>query len=166
MPSASYAKVTQNDEEVGGVDNKHEHQQQQQYGGDIPLLMVPEPQAMMAAVATSTPTVQVTSPADLPEGYEFQATVGSGASGGQQQRMIKVTVPPGGVEKGQVFSVPLPNESFDAVMGYSISIPVGHWRSGLFEFYKYGICHPHCWTSCCCTTCKCFIFCLARLFVV
>jgi hypothetical protein len=154
MQNASYAKVTQNDSDGAATAAS--------YGGDMPLLTIPEQGAMltMTPVVASAPTVQVEAPADLPEGYEFQATLGSGG----QQRMIKVTVPPGGVEKGQFFSVPLssPNAHFDVDSFTSgsnsniISIPVGHWRDGLFEFYKYGICHPHCWTACCCSTCKLF----------
>jgi hypothetical protein len=160
MQNASYAKITQDDEDAAAAAASS-------YNGDTPLLTIPEQGSMtMTAVVASSPTVQVEAPADLPEGYEFQATLPG------QQCMIKVTVPPGGVEKGQYFAVPLPTNAVGAQFfndgllgsggshnGRIISIPVGHWRDGLFEFYKYGICHPHCWTACCCSTCKC-CFCI------
>ena len=142
----------------------HNHHHNDDFRSDEPLLNVPAPEeaAQMTVAVSSTPTVQVSAPADLPEGYEFTATLGTG----EQRKTIKVTVPVGGVEKGQTFAVPLtPTEISDFTTsstaggtgggsGGTISIPVGHWRDGLFQFYKYGICHPHCWTSCCCTTCK------------
>jgi hypothetical protein len=28
--------------------------------------------------------------------------------------------------------------------------PVGAWKDGLFDCFKYGICHPHLWLACCC----------------
>ena len=98
------------------------------------------------AVVASAPTVQVTAPADLPEGFVFQASLG-----GEGNRVISVTVPPGGIEKGQTFAAPLPTEVESIVTG-TVSIPVGHWRDGLFTFWSHGICHAHCWTACCCTT--------------
>jgi hypothetical protein len=96
-------------------------------------------------VTAATPMMQVTAPATLPEGYEFDASIG--------ERSVRVTVPAGGVEKGQVFSVPLP-EKVESLITGSVSIPVGHWRDGLFDIFHYGACHPSCWTSCCCHLCK------------
>ena len=106
-----------------------------------------------AAVATSImPMLQVTAPTDLPEGYELDATIGGDESGGGT--VIKVQVPPGGVERGQAFSVPFPTHVESRLMSTAtIRVPVGTWRDGFFEFYKYGVCHPHCWTACCCSTC-------------
>jgi len=86
--------------------------------------------------------VHVVAPASLPEGYVFDASIGDG-------RTIKVTVPPGGIEEGQTFEVPMPREVQSMVTG-EISIPVGHWRDGLFNCFGYGVCHPHCWTGCFC----------------
>ena len=34
----------------------------------------------------------------------------------------------------------------------SSSIPVGHWRDGLWDLFRHGYCHRTCWLSCCCTT--------------
>jgi hypothetical protein len=91
-----------------------------------------------------TAMMQVVAPATLPQGYEFDASIGD--------RSVKVTVPPGGVEQGQTFYVPLPEKVESLITG--ISIPVGHWRDGLFDIFHYGVCHPSCWTSCCCPLCK------------
>lgn len=95
--------------------------------------------------ATSTCLIQVTAPATLPEGYVFETSLG--------ERLVQVTVPAGGVEQGQVFSVPLPAD-VESVVHNKIQIPVGHWRDGLFcgNLCNYGVCHAHCWTACCCTT--------------
>lgn len=94
---------------------------------------------------TSTALMQVTAPATLPEGYVFETSLGD--------RLVQVTVPVGGVEEGQTFTVPLPNDLESAVHN-KIHVPVGHWRDGLFcgNLCNYGVCHPHCWTACCCTT--------------
>ena len=94
--------------------------------------------------------MQVTAPATLPEGYEFDVRIGD--------RTVTVTVPKGGVEKGQMFSVPLP-ERIDSLITGSINIPVGHWRDGLFDIFHYGACHPAAWASCCCPLCKYYCTC-------
>jgi hypothetical protein len=85
--------------------------------------------------------MQVTAPATLPEGYEFTVMLGS--------LKFPVKVPPGGVEQGQVFSVPLPTAGVPQI--HTTSIPVGAWRDELDGCFNYGACHPHCWTSCLCT---------------
>jgi hypothetical protein len=95
-------------------------------------------------VTVATAMMQVVAPANLPEGYTFDAVIGD--------RSVKVTIPAGGVEKGQTFSVPLPSAVESLITG--ISIPVGHWRDGLFDIIHYGVCHPSCWISCCCPVCK------------
>jgi hypothetical protein len=87
--------------------------------------------------------MEVTAPATLPEGYEFQVVVGN--------LKFPVTVPLGGIEEGQKFSVPLPTHQTTTS---AVSIPVGHWRDELTGLCNYGACHPHCWTACCCTMCK------------
>jgi len=99
--------------------------------GEIPLL------------ETSKPVLEVVAPADLPEGYEFDVAVGS--NGG----LYQVQVPRGGVEKGQIISVPMPEQCKGRLIGFHI--PVGHWRDGLFDCFKYGVCHAHCWMSWMCT---------------
>lgn len=112
--------------------------------------------------------IQVIAPATLPEGYEFDAVVGN--------TTIKVQVPQGGVEKGQSFPVSVTPDilrygnnketTADCVViptsdvvgtGATISIPVGHWRDGIFHCFRYGPCHPHCWTSFCCPLRKLYI---------
>lgn len=106
-------------------------------------LMGPEPGASLPVTA-ATAMMQVTAPATLPEGYEFDARIG--------ERTVTVTVPEGGVEKGQTLTVPLPATVEQLITG-SISIPVGHWRDGLFDIFKHGACHPAVWASCCCHLC-------------
>ena len=91
--------------------------------------------------ASSTPLIEVVAPANLPEGYVFEARLG-------ENRSIKVTVPPGGIEEGQKFTVPLPEQVENMITG-NIAVPVGEWRDGLFECFRYGVCHPSVWTALC-----------------
>jgi len=51
-------------------------------------------------------------------------------------RVLKVTVPPGGVEEGQKFEIPFPQQHLETMMS-GVSIPVGHWRDGLCSFFRY-----------------------------
>jgi hypothetical protein len=88
--------------------------------------------------------MQVTAPANLPEGYEFTVMLGS--------LKFPVKVPPGGVEEGQVFTVPIPTTGIPQI--HTTSIPVGAWRDDLDGCFNYGACHPHCWTACACSLCK------------
>mmetsp|Transcript_53493 Transcript_53493/g.64515 ORF Transcript_53493/g.64515 Transcript_53493/m.64515 type:complete len:301 (-) Transcript_53493:150-1052(-) len=88
-------------------------------------------------IADATPTVEVTAPADLPEGYEFDAQVGN--------RVFSIKVPRGGVERGQKFTVTLPGGSdslTDTMCHPRTSIPTGAWRDGLCDCFKHGIIHP------------------------
>ena len=119
------------------------------FGTDLSQSLT-RPEAVPRATA-STALMEVTAPATLPEGYVFKTTLGD--------RVIQVTVPPGGVEEGQRFTAPLPTDVESAVHR-KIQIPVGHWRDGLFcgNLCNYGVCHPHCWTACCCTTSKYLLF--------
>ena len=84
-------------------------------------------------------------PATLSEGYSFQVEMEGG-------KTISVQVPPGGVEEGQKFMVPLSEQDSSSVkFGMPrIQVPVGEWRDGLCNCFKYGLCHYHLWTSCCC----------------
>lgn len=90
------------------------------------------------------PYLEVVAPATLPEGYTFDAE----ANG----HSFTVKVPVGGVEEGQRFSVPFPA----GANGYSgaaiprASVPVGHWKDGLCDCFKYGVIHPALWNACCC----------------
>ncbi|KAL7520868.1 hypothetical protein ACHAWX_006832 [Stephanocyclus meneghinianus] len=75
-----------------------------------------------ALSSETTSFLTVIAPATLPEGYTFEAE----ANG----KTITVTVPKGGVQAGQTFSVPLDSQS-NAYAGASAppsSVPVGHWK--------------------------------------
>ena len=98
---------------------------------------------MLPLQSRRSPRLSVMAPATLPEGYEFETRIGTSR--------IMVTVPPGGVEEGQMFDVPLPPAVTSAG---SIRIPVGHWRDSLLGCFNYGPCHPHLWTGLCCALCK------------
>lgn len=91
------------------------------------------------------PRLSVVAPATLPEGYEFDTTIGSAS--------YRVKVPPGGVEEGQTFDVPLPSA---IIRGTTVSVPVGHWRDSLLGCFSHGPCHPHLWTGLLCGLCKWF----------
>jgi hypothetical protein len=58
-----------------------------------------------------------------------------------------VTVPKGGVEEGQSFTIPMPTMQVGLPR---VNVPVGQWRDGICDCCKYGMCHNHLWTSCCC----------------
>jgi Cys-rich protein (TIGR01571 family) len=121
---------------VSAVDEEEE-------GHDLSMrenLVGPAPGQSMR-VAKSVPMMQVVAPATLPEGYEFEASIG-------ENTKVKVKVPPGGVEEGQTFQAPFPPQFESMISG--AHVPVGHWRDGLCDIFRYGLCHPHCWTSCCC----------------
>jgi Cys-rich protein (TIGR01571 family) len=77
--------------------------------------------------------VDVDAPDDLPEGYTFQA-IWDGVT-------FPVTVPPGGVTKGQTLSVPF---------NPSARGPGGGWNDDLFACTRFGIFHPSCLNACCC----------------
>jgi hypothetical protein len=130
MSSGTYAPVSGKEDD----DAAHSLRLQQS-------LIVGPDQAQALPAVSSVPLVEVVAPADLPEGYEFQAVIGG--------RVIPIKVPPGGVERGQKFQVPFPEQLTTAISG-GASVPVGHWRDSLLGVFSYGVCHPHCWTSCCC----------------
>jgi len=90
------------------------------------------------------PYLEVVAPATLPEGYTFDAE----ANG----HSFSVKVPAGGVEQGQKFSVPFPAGS-DGYSGSAIpraSVPVGHWKDGMFNCFTLGVIHPVVWNAFCC----------------
>jgi hypothetical protein len=76
--------------------------------------------------------IEIVAPATLMEGYRLDTQVGD--------RVMTVTVPAGGVEKGQKFTVPLPSHA-PAVQ--KMNVPVGHWKDGLCDCCQYGACHAH-----------------------
>lgn len=90
--------------------------------------------------------MEVVAPSNLAEGYQFPATFGS--------RSFMVTVPPGGVIGGQKFPVPFPRE--EDFINPTIHVPVGHWKDGLWDLFRYGYCHATVWNSCCCVPSKLF----------
>eukprot|EP00549_Striatella_unipunctata_P001965 CAMPEP_0118696612 /NCGR_PEP_ID=MMETSP0800-20121206/13956_1 /TAXON_ID=210618 ORGANISM="Striatella unipunctata, Strain CCMP2910" /NCGR_SAMPLE_ID=MMETSP0800 /ASSEMBLY_ACC=CAM_ASM_000638 /LENGTH=292 /DNA_ID=CAMNT_0006595769 /DNA_START=161 /DNA_END=1039 /DNA_ORIENTATION=+ len=106
---------------------------------------VAEPIETVERVAVATNAmVEIEAPASLPEGYTFDAE----ANG----RPFTVTVPPGGVEKGQKFRVPLPSVSMDSLninAPERSNIPVGHWRDDLCDCFRFGALHPVCWMAYC-----------------
>lgn len=92
----------------------------------------------------ATAYLEVVSPSSLPEGYTFDAETNG--------HSFKVTVPIGGVEEGQRFSVPFPATSND-FSGQAVpraSVPVGHWKDGLCDCCRLGCVHPVIWNACCC----------------
>jgi hypothetical protein len=125
------------------------------------LVGYPRPGTQLPTAAVAQAQIQVVAPATLPEGYEFDAMVGS--------TTLKVRVPPGGIEKGQSFPVSVtpdlllrpshtthPGGPMNVGTSATISIPVGHWRDSMCHCFRYGPCHPHCWTGFCCSLCKYF----------
>ena len=143
---------------------------------DMKESFLPHQDPSSLPIAASRPMMEVVAPADLPEGYEFQVVVSGNnnddnsssllllSSSSSSPRTYQVRVPPGGVEQGQTFSVPYPNATATTTTTTTFatsastttttttsSIPVGHWRDSLCSCFQYGICHPHCWTSFCCT---------------
>lgn len=96
---------------------------------------------MEASVATfsSHKTLLVVAPATLEENFTFDVTLGN--------KQYTVTVPPGGVQEGEEFEIPipeddeeratLPSRSSDSTNGSSVGMtspaPNGHWRTHLFS---------------------------------
>jgi len=98
-------------------------------------------------LASAEPMIQVKAPATLPEGYKLDVQVG--------QKTFTVTIPPGGVQEGQTFQVPLPGGSSSSISDFSgavarVSVPVGQWRDGICDCCAQGICHPLIWNAYCC----------------
>ena len=84
--------------------------------------------------------VEVMAPAALAEGYQFPVTVSN--------RTFMVTVPKGGCQERQTFSVPLPRE--EDCIHPRVQVPVGHWKDGFWDLFQHGYCHVTVWNSCCC----------------
>jgi len=97
----------------------------------------------MAKPAAAVPMIEIVAPATLMEGYRLDTQVGD--------RVITVAIPPGGVEKGQKFSVPMSPDSASGSKGVQKShVPVGHWKDGLCDCFRYGLFHASLCTSCWC----------------
>jgi len=87
------------------------------------------------------PMVDVISPTSLPENYQFPASLNG--------TTFLVTVPRGGVHKGQRFSVPF-SKNTEMPLDKPVSVPKGQWRDQWYSLFRLGICHPTVWNSCCC----------------
>jgi len=135
--------------------------------GDLGDNLIPSPAETVSPDATAY--LEVVSPSTLPEvskvisyclfliflnntihliiisqGYTFDAETNG--------HSFKVTVPIGGVEEGQRFSVPFPATSND-FSGQAVpraSVPVGHWKDGLCDCCRLGCVHPVIWNAWCC----------------
>lgn len=84
--------------------------------------------------------MRVIAPSTLPGGYEIEVE-------SKNQAPFQVTIPEGGVQKGDVFLAPMP---IGHKMEDLISIPRGRWKDGIFECFRYGVFHPHIWCSLIC----------------
>lgn len=88
------------------------------------------------------PKVHVMAPATLPESYTFEATIIE-----YPKLSFPVTVPPGGIQEGEIFLVPIPTDLDEP----QIIVETGRWKDPLFACFKHGICHPSIWCALCCT---------------
>jgi len=92
------------------------------------------------SIPVATPKVEmveVVAPGTLTAGYTFQASYNG--------VVFPVTVPPGGVKEGQKIVVPFTNHETTSELTPLAAIdtaPHGHWKDGLCDCFKYGICHP------------------------
>ncbi|KAL7546493.1 hypothetical protein ACHAWF_009830 [Thalassiosira exigua] len=95
--------------------------------------------------AEARPYLEVVAPAKLPEGYTFEAEVDG--------RSFKVKVPAGGVEEGQRFTVPFPDEIGGSGQGLADSteaLTFGYWKDGLFDCCQFGCIHSVLCNAWCC----------------
>jgi hypothetical protein len=99
--------------------------------------------------------MEVVAPATLSEGYTFDVDI--------EGKTTTITVPQGGVEEGQSFTVAMPSMLQVGLLP-RVNVPVGQWRDGICECCKYGICHNHLWTSWCCCLSTYFMY--TYMFVV
>lgn len=89
--------------------------------------------------------IEVVAPATLMEGYRLDTQLGD--------QVVTVVIPPGGVEKGQTFSVPLNNNNSNnhaIILSNGVqktNVPVGHWKDGMWDCCRYGACHASLCTS-------------------
>ena len=95
--------------------------------------------------AVDLPLAKVVAPADLPEGYAFEARVG--------HKRFMATVPVGGVTKGETFFTYV--RKLDKV---EVSVPVGEWRDDLCDCCAFGPFHPLFLNACFCPHGKFIIF--------
>ena len=81
------------------------------------------------------PMIDVVAPANLPEGYTFEAEI-------DECRFV-ATVPAGGVRKGDTFACYVR----DMEKLSDTDVPMSNWRDGLFDCLTHGIAHPVCLNS-------------------
>ena len=95
-------------------------------------------------ISQETPEmIRVIAPSNLPEDYKLDIETTEG-------QILTVTVPWGGVKQNEIFLVPRP----DTYQGEKLlDVPRGHWKDGLFDCFKYGICHSHLWCALLCREC-------------
>jgi hypothetical protein len=86
------------------------------------------------------PIVEVIAPASLSTGYTFDVEV--------NHQIFTVTVPFGGVREGQKFRAQTKPKIEESTTQYRI--PLGLWKDGLCDFFKYGPCHSSFLLSCLC----------------
>jgi hypothetical protein len=87
--------------------------------------------------AVDLPMTKVVAPANLPEGYTFEARVGN--------KRFLATVPTGGVSKGETFFTYI--RELERV---EVSVPVGEWRDDLCDCCAFGPFHPLFLNACFC----------------
>lgn len=94
--------------------------------------------------SNAQPYLEVVAPATLQEGYTFDVEVNG--------HTFSVKVPVGGVEEGQKFNVPFSTglNCYSSMAIPRASVPVGHWKDGLFDCFKLGVIHPLLWNARCC----------------
>lgn len=90
------------------------------------------------------PVIDVIAPSDLPEGFTLFVETTSSSSDSNKGRdggdvALKVIVPAGGVQKGELFRGIVLTEYARG----SHHVPYGRWRDGLCACCKFGCCHPH-----------------------
>jgi len=88
-------------------------------------------------VAEAVQIVEVTAPANMQEGVNFDA-VHNGI-------LFAVIVPAGGVQEGDIIQVP-----FDPTNTGTATSVIGRWKDDLFACTRHGICHPSFLNACCC----------------
>jgi len=118
-----------------------------------PLLekAIPEAQATVYVPDEETgKEVMVSAPSDLAAGYQFEAEY--------EGKKFNVTVPAGGVTKGQQILVRLGDDILNppppaqaTSSGSSHSVPTGAWRDGLCDCCSEGCFEGGCWLTWCCS---------------
>jgi Cys-rich protein (TIGR01571 family) len=86
------------------------------------------------------PVVQVVAPENLTGGFTFDVEV--------NHEILTVTVPMGGVFKGQTFKSQTQARIVES--NQQLRVPMGGWKDGLFDFLKYGPFHSSFCLAICC----------------